>query len=132
MPRTPRVRVTYQVENRLIRIGRRFALDAHNRAMRHWWLVALVIVAACSSTQNPTFSLTDASVDATYHCPGGASNAAYTIHGTVQARNDTAKDVTVDSATAELVLKSVHGSWLEKVGDRYDAGKIAVSPTIVA
>lgn len=99
--------------------------------MRYLWLVVLLAV-ACSSSTNPTFSLTSATVDATYRCPGGASNAPYSIHGTVQARNETGSDVTVDSATAELVLQSVQGAWLEKVGARYDAGKIAVTPTTIA
>jgi hypothetical protein len=95
-------------------------------------LAALVALAACSSSASATFSLTGATVDPTYWCPAGSSNAPYTLHATIKARNDTAKEVVVDSATAELVLKEVKGSWLESVGDHYDAGKVEVSPMTIA
>ena len=56
----------------------------------------------------------------------------YTVHATIDARNDTSKTVSIDSATAEMVLTSVRGSWLEHVGDRYDAGTVEVDPKSVA
>ena len=71
-------------------------------------------------------------VDPAYWCPGGSNNAPYTVHGTIQARNGTANEVTIDSATAEMVLTSVSGSWLERVGDRYLAEGVVVSPSTVA
>ena len=95
-------------------------------------LVALLGVgclAACSSGQPSTFVLTSASVDPTYWCPGGANNAAYDLHATIDVRNGTSKVVTIDSATAEMRLVSVKGNWLEKVGDRYTAGTVTYSPT---
>lgn len=88
-------------------------------------------MAACSSPPG-TFSLTGATVDPSYWCPGGANNAPYTVHATIQARNDTSKEVSIDSATASMVLTAVNGSWLEHVGDRFDAGDIDVSPKTVA
>ncbi len=94
-------------------------------------LTALVILAGCSSPP-ATFSLAGATVDPAYWCPGGSNNAPYTVHATIQARNDTAKEVTIDSATAEMVLTAVSGGWLERVGDHYDAGTVEVSPTTVA
>ena len=94
-------------------------------------LTALVVLAACSSPP-ATFSLAGATVDPAYWCPGGSSNAPYTVHATIHARNDTAREVTIDSATAEMVLTAVSGSWLERVGDRYEAGTVEVSPTSVA
>jgi hypothetical protein len=97
-------------------------------------LVALLGVgclASCSSGQTSTFALTSASVDPTYWCPGGANNAAYDVHATVDVHNGTSKVVTIDSATAEMKLISVKGNWLEKVGDRYTAGTVTYSPTSV-
>ena len=94
-------------------------------------VTALVVLSACSSPP-ATFSLAGATVDPAYWCPGGSNNAPYTVHATIQARNDTATEVTIDSATAEMVLTSVSGSWLERVGDRYDAGAVEVSPRMVA
>lgn len=85
----------------------------------------------CSSPP-ATFSLAGATVDPAYWCPGGSNNAPYTVDATIQARNDTANEVTIDSATAEMVLTAVSGSWFERVGDRYDAGAVEVSPTTVA
>ena len=94
-------------------------------------LTMLVVLAACSSPP-ATFSLAGATVDPTYWCPGGSNNVPYTVHATIQARNDTAQAVTVDSATAEMVLIAVKGNWLERVGDHYDAGAVDVTPKTVA
>jgi hypothetical protein len=95
-------------------------------------VLVLAVVVACSSAPPPEFSLAGARVDATHWCPGGSVDARYDVHATIQARNTTAKDVTVKSATAEMVLAAVTGSWIEKVGDRYDAGSVVVSPSTVA
>ena len=94
-------------------------------------LLGLGCLAACSSGQPSTFALTGASVDPSYSCPGGANNAPYDLHATIDVRNGTGKTVTIDSATAQMRLVSVNGSWLEKVGDRYDAGSVTYSPTSV-
>lgn len=95
-------------------------------------LTALVCLgAACSSGQSPTFSVTGASVDPTYWCPGGSRDAPYDVHVTVAVRNGTGSAVTIQSVTAEMRLAAVQGSWLEKVGDRYDAGAATFSPASV-
>jgi len=36
------------------------------------------------------------------------------------------------SVTAEMTLTAVKGSWLEKVGDRYDAGTVKFDPSSIA
>lgn len=94
-------------------------------------LGALVLLAACSSPP-ATFNLTGATVDPAYWCPGGSTDAAYTVHASLKARNDTSKEVTIESATAEMVLTAVSGTWLERVGQRYDAGTVDISPSTVA
>ena len=48
-------------------------------------LAMAVWLVACSSTP-ATFALIGASVDPTYKCPGGANNAAYDLHATIDAR----------------------------------------------
>ena len=93
--------------------------------------VAVIALAACSQPA-PTFSLAGASVDPTHWCPGGASNAGYDLHAKIDARNDTAKPVTIDAVSAKLTLAAVNGPWLEPVGQVYDAGAVAVAPTTVA
>src|SRR5690348_9987209 len=97
-------------------------------------MVAVVacLVVACSSTQPSTFAVTSASVDPTYWCPGGANNARYDLHATVDVRNGTASAVTIQSISAEMKLVAVRGAWLEKVGDVYDAGDATFSPKSVA
>ena len=91
----------------------------------------LACVAACSSG-SPTLALTSASVDRTYFCPGGAKDAPYDLHATVEAHNGTGKTVTIDSVSAQLKLAAVTGDWLEKVGDRYDAGDAKFEPATLA
>lgn len=94
--------------------------------------LVLFALAGCSSSQPATFSVVSASVDPTYYCPGGANNAAYDLRAAVDVRNGTSKVVTIDGATAEMTLASVKGSWLEKVGDRYNADGVKVTPASVA
>jgi hypothetical protein len=102
--------------------------------MRHVLLgaVGFVLVAACSSATPATFTLESASVDPTYNCPGGANNAAYDLHATVNVHNGTSKTVTIDSVTAQMTVASVKGSWIEKVGERYNADTVKFAPATVA
>src|SRR5262245_41151912 len=95
-------------------------------------LVVLVAVAACGSQPPPVFTLADAHGDATYTCPAGSTDARYDVHATVQAHNPTPRTITIQAATAEMTLVAVTGQWLEKVGNRYSAGTVKVSPTTVA
>jgi hypothetical protein len=39
--------------------------------------------------------------------------------------------VTIRSVTAQMTLVAVQGAWLEKVGDRFDAGTATFSPGTV-
>ena len=94
-------------------------------------LVLATLPAACSGGQPSTFSVTNASVDPTYYCPGGASDKRYDLNGTVDVRNGTSKAVTIQSLSAEMTLVAVQGPWLEKVGDHYDAGDAMFSPRSV-
>lgn len=89
----------------------------------------LLMVAACSFGSPTTFGIDGASVDPTYTCPVGASNAQYTVHGTIDVHNGTSKAVTISSVDATLTLAVVKGGWLQKVGDKYDAGNITFSPS---
>src|SRR2546421_5313814 len=87
--------------------------------------------AACSSSPT-TFALTSASVDPQFWCPGGAKNAPYDMHATIDAQNGTSRAVSITSVTAEMTLTAVKGSWLEKVGDRYEAGTVKFDPSSIA
>ena len=104
--------------------------------MRRVRLLAMVaaagwLAAACSSSPT-TFDLTSASVDPQYWCPGGAKNAPYDVHATIAAHNGTSSAVNIESVTAEMTLTAVKGSWLEKVGDRYEANTVKFEPSRVA
>ena len=87
--------------------------------------------AACSSSPT-TFALTSASVDPQFWCPGGAKNAPYDMHATIDAQNGTSSAVSITSVTADMTLTAVKGSWLEKVGDRYEAGTVKFDPSSIA
>lgn len=94
-------------------------------------VLAVMIATACSS-ESPGFTVSDMRVDSAHWCPGGAVDTKYDVHATIQAHNPTENDVTIKSGTAEMVLAKVTGHWLEKVGDRYNAGAIVVSPSTIA
>lgn len=90
------------------------------------------MLCACSSNQPSNFALTGATVDATYWCPGGSHDSPYDVHAVVDAHNGTSSDVSIQAVDASMTLESVTGSWLEKIGDRYDASKVTYAPTSVA
>jgi hypothetical protein len=102
--------------------------------MRHLVVTALtvVLVAACSSSKPATLTLSSASVDPTYNCPGGANDSAYDLHATVKVHNGTSRAVTIDAVTAQMTVASIKGSWLEKVGDRYNADGVKFTPATIA
>lgn len=91
----------------------------------------ILALAACTSGPPSTFSVSSASVDPSYSCPTGASNAHYDLHGTIDVRNGTSKSVTISSIDATLTLAAVKGGWLQRVGDRYDAGSVTFTPDSV-
>ena len=101
------------------------------RALLAAVIAATALGSACSSSAPPTFALTHAAVDPTYWCPGGASNAHYDLHATIAAHNGTSKPVTIQAMGAVMTLASVHGNWLERVGDQYDAGSVSFDPATV-
>ncbi|MHB8587311.1 MAG: hypothetical protein ACYDA0_00500 [Candidatus Dormibacteraceae bacterium] len=95
-------------------------------------VVALIgIASGCTIGAPSTFTLNSASVDATYTCPAGAANAPYNLNATIDVRNSTSGTVTIKSVAAVLTLVAVKGSWLERVGDKYEAAGVTVSPQTV-
>ncbi len=89
------------------------------------------MLAGCSIGSPTTFGIDTASVDATYRCPVGASNEHYVLHGSIDVHNGTSKTVTISSVDATLTLAAVKGGWLQKVGDKYDAGNVTFTPAEV-
>jgi len=73
----------------------------------------------------------NASVDQRYTCPVGAKDLQYEFHGTIEAHNTTSKTVTISAVTATMTLAAVKGGWLQKVGDKFDAGNVTYTPTSV-
>ncbi len=105
------------------------------RAVRPVFVAVMVLavsLSACSSGQPSTFSLAGASVDSTHWCPGGSHDAPYDVHATIDARNATSSAVTIESMTASMTLAATTGTWIEKIGDRYEADKVQFSPPTVA
>ncbi|TAN32411.1 hypothetical protein EPN29_09615 [bacterium] len=108
------------------------------RSIRVWLQAPIALVpavvalgASCAFGTPATFSLSNVSVDSTYACPPGANNAAYDLHATIDAHNGTSNLVTIESVGAVMILAAVKGAWLEHVGDRYDAGRVAFTPSTV-
>ena len=96
-------------------------------------LLLLLVGAAggCSLGSPSTFALNSASVDSSYICPAGSDNAPYDLHATVDLRNGTSSEVTIKSVAAVMTLAVVKGGWLERVGDKYEAGGVTVTPATV-
>ncbi len=90
-----------------------------------------LLLGGCSFGSSSTFSLSNASVDQGYTCPVGAKALQYELHGAIDAHNGTSKTVTISAVTATMTLAAVKGGWLQKVGDRFDAGDVSFTPTRV-
>jgi hypothetical protein len=90
-------------------------------------LVLVGAAAGCSGGAPATFILKSASVDATYDCPVGSTDAPYSLHGVIDMRNGTSSSITVNSVSAVMTLVAVRGTWLEKVGDKYEAAGVTSS-----
>jgi hypothetical protein len=91
----------------------------------------LVLLAGCNFGSSSTFAVSNASVDQGYTCPVSARNLQYEVHGTIAAHNGTSKTVTISAVTATMTLAAVKGGWLQKVGDKFDAGNVNYTPTTV-
>jgi hypothetical protein len=91
----------------------------------------LSLFAAACGFGPSTFNLNNASVDTRFACPRGSNNAPYDIHASTDAHNGTSSSVTIKTVTAVLTVASVHGTWLEQVGSKYDAGQVSFKPASV-
>ena len=89
------------------------------------------ISGSCSVGSPSTFSLNGASVDTTYTCPTGADKTAYELHATIDIRNGTSSKVTIKSVAAAMTLSAVKGTWLERIGDKYEASGVTFAPSAV-
>jgi hypothetical protein len=91
----------------------------------------LLLLAGCSFGSTSSFTVSNASVDQGYSCPVSAKDVQYDLHGTINAHNGTAQRVNVTAVTAVMTLAAVNGGWLQKVGDKFDAGNVTYAPTSV-
>jgi hypothetical protein len=94
--------------------------------------LAIVIASGCSIGGPSTVSLNSASVDESYTCPTGVDNAPYELHATIDLRNGTSGKVTIKSVAASMTVSAVKGSWLERVGDKYEASEVKFTPEVVS
>jgi hypothetical protein len=94
-------------------------------------VVLIGVTSGCSIGAPSTFTLNSASVDATYVCPTGAADARYDLNATIDVHNGTSSTVNIKSVAAVMTLAASKGSWLERVGDKYEATAVTVSPQAV-
>jgi hypothetical protein len=92
-------------------------------------VIAIGSLAAFSCGGPSTFTLTGASVDASYQCPVGANNSTYVLHATIDVTNGTSNTVTIKSVGVVMTLVAVKGTWLEQVGDKYTASNVTFVPS---
>jgi len=95
-------------------------------------LLVLAGMAACSGSTPAGVTQKTASVDPSYTCPAGATDAPYILHGVLALSNGSSSTVTIKSVTAVMTVAAIKGPWLERVGDKYEAPGVTASPTTVA
>lgn len=107
-------------------------MGQHSKAAEFGLILLLAgIAGGCAIGAPSTFTLNGASVDSTYTCPAGAADAPYFLIGTIDVRNGTSSNVTIRSVAAVMTLTAVKGSWLERVGDKYEASGVTYAPGTV-
>ena len=94
-------------------------------------LLVAGIAGGCSIGTPSIFTLNGASVETTYTCPPGAANAPYFLIATIDVHNGTSSSVTIKSVAAVMTLAAVKGSWLEPIGNKYDASGVTFAPRTV-
>jgi hypothetical protein len=95
-------------------------------------LAALLLASGCGFGSGGEFTMSSATVDSSYSCPAGAINSSYDLHGTIDSHNGSSSSVSIKTVTAIMTLAAVHGSWLQQVGFKYDAGKVTFAPDHVS
>jgi hypothetical protein len=90
-----------------------------------------LLLAGCNFGSASTFAVSNATVDQGYTCPVSARNLQYDLHGTISAHNGTSQTVKITAVTAIMTVAAVNGGWLQKVGDKFDAGNVTYTPTSV-
>ena len=94
-------------------------------------LLLAAATAGCSNGAPAAFALNSASVDSPYACPSTANNSPYNVHATIEVRNGTSSTVTIKSVAARMTLAATQGSWLQKLGDKYDATAVKFTPETI-
>ena len=94
-------------------------------------LLVSTVATGCSGGAPAAFMLKSASVDSPYACPASANNAPYALQAAIEVRNGTSSIVTIKSVAAQMTLAATKGSWLQKVGDKYEAPALNFSPGAV-
>lgn len=67
-----------------------------------------------------------------FTCPLAATDYGYTIGGTVDADNQSGKNISISSVSTNVTVVKLAGSWGLKVGDTSDAPNIDFSPKSIA
>lgn len=100
--------------------------------MRRWIVIALLAgaVGACGPfCGNGKLNLSNARLTPTsFTCPLNATDYGYFLNGTVDADNQTGKNITIKSAATNVTVVKLAGSWGLKVGDKSGASNIDFTP----
>lgn len=67
-----------------------------------------------------------------FTCPLDATDYGYTIDGTVDADNQTGKNITIKSVSTNVTVVKLAGSWGLKIGDMSNAPDIDFAPKSIS
>ena len=100
--------------------------------MRRRIAIAILIgaVGACGPfCGNGKLNLSNGRLSPTsFTCPLNATDYGYFLNGTVDADNQTGKNITIKSAATNVTVVKLAGSWGLKVGDKSGASNIDFTP----
>lgn len=88
--------------------------------------VLVLVMAACVPICGigAKFALSNAHVDSEYKCPYPSTDAAYDLHGSIDADNSTATTVKINSMSEDDTLVGTGGNWNGASKGHKDSGPI--------
>jgi hypothetical protein len=100
--------------------------------IRRWIAIALLIGAAGACGPfcgNGKLNLSNGRLNPTsFTCPVNAQDYGYDIKGTLDADNQTGKDIDIKSMRTDVEVVKLAGTWSLQVGDKSGADTIDFSP----
>jgi hypothetical protein len=103
--------------------------------IRNWIAAAILLgaVGACGPLcGNGKLNLTNPQIDPTsFTCPVAADGYQYAMNGTVDADNQSSRNITIQSAATDATVTKLNGNWGIAVGAKSGDQNVSITPSSI-